>query len=60
MNIAHAAYSRARLEVAKNRIKIQVCEVDRQRLYNCKTIYGSRNMHFVHFVSHFNNVLLQV
>jgi hypothetical protein len=31
MNIAHATYSRARLEVARNFIEIQVGEVDRQR-----------------------------
>jgi hypothetical protein len=40
MNIAHAAYSKARLEVAKNSIEIQVGEVDRQCLYSCKMVYG--------------------
>jgi len=30
MNIAHATYPRARLEVARNFIEIQVGEVDRQ------------------------------
>jgi hypothetical protein len=30
MNVAHATYPRARLEVARNFIEIQVGEVDRQ------------------------------
>ncbi len=38
MNIAHAAYSRARLEVAKKFIEIRVGEVDKQCLYSCKIV----------------------
>jgi hypothetical protein len=40
MNIAHVTYLKARLEVAKNFIEIQVGEVDRQCLYSCKMVYG--------------------
>jgi hypothetical protein len=39
MNIAHATYPKARLEVAKNFIEIQVGEVDRQCLYSYKIVY---------------------
>jgi hypothetical protein len=40
MNIAHAAYPRAHLEVAINVIEIQVGEVDKQCLYSCKIVFG--------------------
>ncbi len=50
---------RVRLEVAKIFIEIQISEVDRQRLFNCKTIVRSWSMHSIYSINHLNNVMLQ-
>jgi len=50
---------RARLEVARKFIEIQISEVDRQHLINCKIVVGSWSMHSIHLINHLNNIMLQ-
>ena len=59
LNQPHVAYPRAKLEVDRVCWEVKKDDVRRDRGYNARTVDGSRSMHSIRSISHFNNVMLE-
>lgn len=59
-NREHAAYAAAKGQVKRVFREIKIDEVDCSRLYNCKTVPGSRKLHSICSVSSTDPTLLQI
>ncbi len=59
INLPHATYDFARLQVNRILWEIKVGVVAREHSFDVRTIIGSRSMHSICSISNTHNVLLQ-